>query len=75
MLSIEEEHTRIVVAAALPYRRWFDGGSLLKFADRHFITDGRPTTTGSGKLYLKKDIIKKAYFFLLSFKFVWPKSG
>ncbi len=49
---IEEEHTLITVAAAQFIQKVVDG-SLLKFADWHFITDGRPPTTGSGKLYFK----------------------
>ncbi len=49
---IEEEHTLITVAAAQSIQKVVDG-SLLKFADWHFITDGRPPTTGSGKLYFK----------------------
>lgn len=48
------EHTRIAAAAAQSLQKGVDGGSLLKFADRHFITDAPPATTGSGKLYLRR---------------------
>lgn len=44
-----------------PYKKGVDGASLLKFADRHIITDGRPTTTGSGKLYFKKEMRKRIW--------------
>lgn len=74
-LSIEEEHTRIAVAAVQSLQKGVDGASLLKFAERHIITDGRPPTTGSGKLYFKKDMRKgfDAIVFCVSFKFVLTK--